>query len=431
MDPGVTLLPSAPKSKMSNDQYYPYRPDMDLYYLTGIAEENVIGALVKTENSTRFILFLREKDPKAETWSGKMLGHRKAIEQFGADEVFPYSNRKEQLTDLLDGHKRVYAPLARYDWFDDLFTSRINTLRAGTRSGKQFPTRWIDLSTIVHPLRQQKSSTEIELHQNAIDITWKGLKNVFQQCQPGINERELEAELHRSYRKAGATSQHYHAFPPIVASGNNTTILHYTDNDSSIEEDDFVLIDTGATWNYYSGDVTRTIPANGTFSTTQSTFYEAVLDCQKQILDLVKPGVRYDTLQHKTEEILARKMIDLNLLDGPQSRVMKQPEEEGENAPFKQFFMHKIGHWMGLDVHDVGPYTNTSTRDQDDWIELQPGMLITIEPGLYVPQSMEDVPDQWRGLGVRIEDDVLVTENGCDVLTDMIPKEIDELEAII
>lgn len=421
----AALLPPAPTSRRSRDIEYEYWPDMDLYYLTGVEESQVAALFLPDHPETNFVLFLRETDPETETWAGDMIGLEDAVETFGADEAHSISDLEERLPDYLAGRRSLCYPFGRYPSFDDRLRKVFTSLRKGGRNGKRAPTTLTHPSESLHPMRMEKTPQELNLHRRAIDLTWKGLMRAMKQCRPGLFEYELEATLDGEFRRRGCVGN---AFRTIVAGGDNATVLHYTENEDRLNNNDLVLVDTGASYQYYSADITRTFPVNGTFTEDQATFYNVVLDCQKQIIDAIEPGVTFKELQDRTERLLAEGMIELGLLEGPLEEVL-ETDEEGEDPPFQKFFMHKFGHWLGLDVHDVGPYRRFGTEDPK-WQELKQGMLVTVEPGLYVAPHHTDAPDQWRGMGVRIEDDVLVTSGGANVLSEDIPKDVDQIEEL-
>ena len=433
MNTGVAIVPSARKTRNTDGLHYPFRPDMDFYYLTGIDEDNVIAVFEKKEQKQIFHLFLEPRDDEQETWSGEMIGLDQAEERFGADKAHTIDTFEGKLSDLVEGHREIYAPVGRYEFLDKQITGALNTLRRNARTRKRCPELIHDLSELVHPLRQTKTPEEIDLHRRAIDLTWKGLMRAMKLCEPGRFEYEIEAVLDEEFRRRGGDGP---AFETIVGSGNNATILHYQDNEDRLDNGELVLVDCGASYQYHCADITRTFPVDGTFTEPQRSFYEVVLDGQTELIEHVTPGTSYKELQQRSEELMAEGMIELGLLEGSvdeltsSSRQKQSSSNDTDQPPHKRYYMHKVGHWLGLDTHDVGPYLHFGTEDPSA-IELRPGMLLTIEPGLYVPEDAENVPEKFRGLGVRIEDDILVTQDGCEVLSSAVPKQPDELEQLI
>ncbi len=428
MTTGIAIVPSARKTRNTDGLHYPFRPDMDFYYLTGIDEDNVIAVFEKTDKEQFFSLFLEPRDQEQETWSGDMIGLQQAKGQFGADEAHPIDEFDETLPDLMEGYRDIYVPLGRYEYLDQYLTEALNTLRRNVRSRKRCPERFHDLSELVHPLRQTKTPEEIDLHRRAIDLTWKGLMRAMKRCEPGRFEYEIEAVLEEEFRRRGGDGP---AFETIVGSGVNATTLHYQENEDRLNHDELVLVDCGASYQYHCADITRTFPVDGKFTEPQRSFYETVLHCQEKLISQVTPGTSYQELQERSENLMRDGMLELGLIDDPSRNQSSEPDQNREDQPpFKKYYMHKVGHWLGLDTHDVGAYLQFGVEDPSA-LELHPGMLMTIEPGLYVPENADGVPPEFRGMGVRIEDDILVTEDGCEVLSKEIPKEVEELEHLL
>ncbi len=432
MQDGVMILPSARKSQNTDGLYHPFRPDMDFYYLTGIDKPDVVAVFTRDGAEHSYRLFLKPRDEKQETWSGEMLGLDRAEESFGADQAHPRNKLSKQLSELIEGHRRVYFPFGRYEYMDRRVRDALSTLRENIRTRKRCPERFHDVSELIHPMRRTKSPDEVNLHRRAIDLTWKGLMRAMKSCEPGRFEYELEASIEEEFRRRGGDGP---AFQTIVGSGNNATILHYQENEDRLDNGELVLIDCGASYQYHCADVTRTIPVNGTFSDAQEAFYREVFKTQEKVIEHVEPGTTYQELQEVSVRSLTEGMVNLGLLTGPVEELVSSSNSEGTSnstaeAPYKQYYMHKIGHWLGLETHDVGSYVNFGTNDPAG-VELKPGMLLTIEPGLYVSGDAEDAPDELRGTGVRIEDDVLVTQEGCEVLSKEIPRFPKDLESLL
>ncbi len=425
MKADVAVFPPAPEVTRSDDQNHPYWPDLDLYYLTGNANPGTYAVLFRDHPDYGFVLFSPCRDPEEEVWTGEIPSPEEAAEEYRADEGLPADQIEEKLEEFVAGYRSVCTPFGRYDHFDETLRSVLQTIRASARSRKRPPVEIRDPSEVLHEMRMRKTPEELNLHRRAIEITWKGLIRAFKECRSGLFEYELEAMLDGEYRRRGAVGN---AFKTIVAGGDNATVLHYHDNEDRLNAEDLVLIDTGASYQFHCADISRTIPVDGTFSDDQKTFYNEVLNCQKEIIDMIEPGVSYNELQNRTVQMLTESMVRLGLLDGDPEELTETPEGE-DDPPYKSFFMHKIGHWLGLNVHDVGPYREFGVSEPG-WTELKPGMMLTVEPGLYVSGRRNDVPDRWSGMGVRIEDDVVVSEEGCEVLTDDVPKEVGEIEAL-
>jgi len=416
---GVAIFASAPPAQWNHDTEYLYRPDPNFYYLTGFEEPESICVIAPEHPKHQYILFVRPKDKQAEIWNGKRVGVKDARKHYGADKAYPIEKFSEKIGKYLQDAKRLYYTLGSNEHVDtevlSLFTQSV---RSRIRSGKGFDTL-VDPSPILSELRLIKNETELQRIQQATEITVAGHVAAMKAVQPGMYEYDLEALVESTFRMNGAGGP---AFPTIVASGGNATILHYTTNDRQIEDDTLVLIDAGAEYGRYSGDVTRTFPANGAFTEAQREIYQIVLDAHQTIIDGIRPGVSIDEPHQKSIELLTEGMLSLGLL-----KKKKKIEKLIEDGAYRQFYMYRIGHMLGLDVHDV----NCVREANGDYKTFQPGMVITIEPGLYVAEGTKGVPPKYLGIGVRIEDDILVTESGNENLTSGVPKEIDEVEALV
>ena len=416
---GVAIFASAPPAQWNHDTEYLYRPDPNFYYLTGFEEPESICVIAPEHPKHQYILFVRPKDKQAEIWNGKRVGVKDARKHYGADKAYPIEKFSEKIGKYLQDAKRLYYTLGSNEHVDtevlSLFTQSV---RSRIRSGKGFDTL-VDPSPILSELRLIKNETELQRIQQATEITVAGHVAAMKAVQPGMYEYDLEALVESTFRMNGAGGP---AFPTIVASGGNATILHYTTNDRQIEDDTLVLIDAGAEYGRYSGDVTRTFPASGTFTEAQREIYQIVLDAHQTIIDGIRPGVSIDEPHQKSIELLTEGMLSLGLL-----KKKKKIEKLIEDGAYRQFYMYRIGHMLGLDVHDV----NCVREANGDYKTFQPGMVITIEPGLYVAEGTKGVPPKYLGIGVRIEDDILVTESGNENLTSGAPKEIDEIEALV
>ena len=414
---GVAIFASAPPVQWNHDTEYLYRPDPNFYYLTGFEEPESICVIAPEHSKYQYILFVRPKDRQAEIWNGKRVGIKDARKHYGADKVYPIEKFSEKIGKYLQGAKRLYYTLGSNEHIDtevlSLFTQSV---RSRIRSGKGFDTL-VDPSPILSELRLIKNETELQRLQKATEITVAGHVAAMKAVRPGMYEYDLEALVESTFRMNGAGGA---AFPTIVASGGNATTLHYTTNDCEIKDETLVLIDAGAEYGRYCGDVTRTFPANGTFTEAQREIYQLVLEAHHAIIDGIRPGVSIDEPHEKSVELLTESMLSLGLLKGKTQKLIKKEK-------YRQFYMYRIGHMLGLDVHDV----NCVREANGDFKTFQPGMVMTIEPGLYVADDTKNVPPAYLGIGIRIEDDILITESGCEVLTEGVPKEIDEIEALV
>ena len=414
---GVAIFASTPPAIWNHDTEYNYRPDPNFYYLTGFEEPESICVIAPDHPKHQYILFVRPKDKQAEIWNGKRVGVKDARKRYGADKAYPIEKFSEKIGKYLQGAERLYYTLGSNQDVDAEILARFSqSVRSRIRSGKGFDTL-VDPSPILSELRLIKNETELQRTRLATEITVAGHVAAMKAVRPGLYEYELEALVESTFRMNGANGI---AFPTIVASGGNATTLHYTTNDCRIEDETLVLIDAGAEYGRYSGDVTRTFPANGTFTEAQREIYQIVLEAHYAIIDSIRPGVFIDEPHQKSIELLTEGMLSLGLLKGKTKKLIKK-------EAYRQFYMYRIGHMLGLDVHDV----NCVHESNGDFKTFQPGMVMTIEPGLYVADDTKDVPPAYLGIGVRIEDDILITETGCEVLTDGVPKEIDEVEALV
>ncbi|MCH9671138.1 MAG: aminopeptidase P N-terminal domain-containing protein [Gammaproteobacteria bacterium] len=411
----IVIIPSAPRTIRNRDIEFPYRPDSDFYYLTGFTEPNSVAVLVPGRPLGEYILFCRERDALTDRWDGEVAGLEGACDVYGADDAFPIGDLDDILPGLLENRERIYCGMGRYPDFDQKLMGWVSRMRTRTqmRSG---PAEIVALDHLLHEMRLHKSSAELRLIQRAVDITAAGHLRAMEHCYPGQAEYELEAELSYAFAKAGARA---HAYPTIVAGGRNGCILHYLANTESLRNGDLVLVDAGAEFQYYAADVTRTYPVNGRFSEPQRTLYALVLRAQTAAIEAVRPGVAWEVPHQIAARTLIEGLLELGLLKGSVKQVVK-------NQTFSRFFIQPTGHWLGLDVHDVGDY-----RLHGEARVLEPGMVLTIEPGVYVRHDDSSVPAQWRGLGIRVEDVVVVTRDGHHVASEGIVKSIDEIEQAV
>lgn len=415
MGEGVALFPAAPLSIRSNDTEYRYRQDNDLYYLTGFPEPESLCLLSPQHDKERFVLFVRPRDKDKEVWTGKRFGVDGAKEIFGADAAYTIDKLDEVLPKHMAAAEKIYYALGRDERMNAKVLELMNRGRLQRPRSGRGPVSLIDPGEILHEMRLRKSAEELALMRRAVAASAAAHQAAVTLTRPGMYEYEIEALLEFHFRRLGAEGP---AYPSIVASGANATILHYISNTRQMQQEDLLLIDAAAEYACYCTDVTRTFPVGARFSAPQRDLYQLVLTAQKETIALVRPGVRFDDLHQHATEILIDGLREFGLLSGQTPEII----EKGEH---RRFYMHRTSHWLGMDVHDVGKYKLGEASRL-----LEPGMVLTVEPGLYIAEDAEGVEDRYRGIGVRIEDDVLVTADGHEVLTAAIPKELDEIEAL-
>src|SRR5580704_13280481 len=406
----VAILPAAPVFVRNNDVEHEYRQDSDFFYLTGFDEPESVLVLDGVERKTT--LFVRPRDREREIWDGHRAGVDGAKESYGVDQAFPVSEIDEKLPSLLQDRRRIYCRLGWNRRFDDRLLAAVDRVRARQRVGVVAPTELVDPGVVLHEMRLRKSSSEIETMRAAAHITREAHELAMARARPGMREYEIEALLLDTFRRRGSERP---AYGSIVGSGPNACVLHYRKNDRQIESGDLLLIDAGCEYGYYASDVTRTFPVGRWFSREQQAIYELVLESQVRAIESVRPDATLDEIHRKSVDVIARGLLGLGLLSGDLEKIV-------EAEDYKRFFMHRTSHWLGMDVHDVGPYF-VDRRPR----KLEPGMVLTVEPGVYIAPDDDTVPSEWRGIGVRIEDDVLVTESGWEVLTAGIPKTTEEI----
>ncbi|RMH21535.1 MAG: M24 family metallopeptidase [Gammaproteobacteria bacterium] len=413
---GIAVLFSASEQQRNADVHYPFRQHSDFYYLTGCVEPHAI-ALLEAKNR-QFILFCEENDEFSTQWTGKKLGPEGAVECLGADEAYPINAADGMIPERLAGHKTLYFPLGGDDMHETELADWIQQIRSQARGGLQPPKRVIPAQELLHELRLFKSPAEIRLMKQAASISAKAHISAMRACRPGQHEYHLESIIQAECMQAGCRFQ---AYPPIVAAGDNACVLHYTHNNALMQDGDLVLIDAGAELHNYASDITRTFPVNGRFSPAQRALYDLVLEAQLAAIRQVKPGRSFIAPHQAAVKVITRGLLELGLLS--RRLDLKTHIQRGS---YRRFFMHRTSHWLGLDVHDVGAY-----KQGKRWRTLQPGMVLTIEPGLYIPKEQKGVARKWQGIGIRIEDDVLVTPTGHDILSKAAPKKADEIEALM
>jgi Xaa-Pro aminopeptidase len=412
----IAIIPGAREVTRSRDTEYPFRQNSDLFYLTGFEEPDAVLVLVPGRRQGQVVLFCRERDPDMELWNGYRLGPEGAVAYLGVDDAFPIDDLDEILPGLIEGTQRIYYSMGHDDVFDQRVMGWVNQIRKLVRTGAAPPADFTDLAFLLHEQRLIKSAAEVRVMRKAGEISAAAHVRAMQECQPGRYEYHLEAAIQHTFAEHGAR---FPAYNSIVGSGANACVLHYTENASKMRAGDLVLIDAGCEYQGYAADITRTFPVSGQFSTEQRAIYDVVLEAQRAAIAKVRPGNTWNQPHDATVRVITRGLIKLGLLRGKERELIKA-------EAYRDFYMHRAGHWLGLDVHDVGEY-----RVDGRWRQLEPGMVLTIEPGIYIAADNTKVPKRWRGIGVRIEDDVVVTEQGCDVLTGDVPKRADEIEALM
>jgi Xaa-Pro aminopeptidase len=417
MEPNsIAILPAAPERVRSRDTEYHYRQDSDFLYLSGFEEPQAVIALIPGREHGAFVMFVRERNREREIWDGYRAGPEGACEQFDADDAFPIDDIDDILPGLLEGRQRVYYAMGKDGEFDKQVMEWINTIRAKVRSGATPPGEFLDLSHILHDMRLFKSAAEIRVMKEAGDISAAAHIRAMKACEPGVMEYQLEAEILHEFHRNGAR---FPAYNSIVGGGKNGCILHYIENSAAIKNGDLVLIDAGCELDYYAADITRTFPANGKFSNEQKILYNICLDAQLAAIAVAKPGNHWNDPHEATVRVITQGLVDIGLLDGEVDQLI-------ESEAYKEFYMHRAGHWLGMDVHDVGDY-----KVGGEWRLLEPGMVMTVEPGIYVAPDNEKVAKKWRGIGIRIEDDVVITKDGNEVLTKNVPKTVKDIEKLM
>lgn len=417
MEPNsIAIIPSARQQLRSRDTEFPFRQDSDFYYLSGFVEPDSVLVLIPGRDHGEYVMFCAEPDPQAELWHGRRAGPDGLCELYNADDAFPVGDIDDILPGLIEGRDRVYYSMGRSAGFDRQIMEWVNTIRSKEATGAVPPGEFTDLDHMLHDLRLIKSAAEQRIMRRAGEITAAAHRRVMQFCQPGQYEYQLEGELHHEFVRGGAR---HPAYLSIVGSGRNACTLHYVDNSARLRAGDMVLVDAGCELEYYAADVTRTFPVDGRFSAEQKALYEVVLSAHRAALEQVRPGKHFNQSHDASVAAITQGLVALGLLQGEPAALVAA-------EAYRPFYMHKVGHWLGLDVHDVGDY-----RVGDQWRVLEPGMVMTIEPGIYIAPDNNEVPRKWRGMGIRIEDNVLVTRDGCAILTDQVPREVEEIEALM
>lgn len=411
--PGVLVIPAAPLAIRNNDVEHEYRQDSDFFYLTGFDEPESVLVL-NSQSEQPYTLFVRARDPEREVWDGARAGVEGAVSEYGADVAFTIGDLAQKLPDAIQNTERIFYRLGKNRSFDDTLLGAIDRVRGRARLGVTCPSSIVDAATVVHESRLKKSELELRAMQRAVDITRDAHLAAMSQAAPGMFEYEVEAILRGIFRRFGSERP---AYSPIVGSGPNATVLHYHRNDRRMQEGDLLLIDAGCEFDYYAADVTRTFPVSGRFTPAQRTIYQLVLDAQLASIELTRAGRTFDDVHTASVEVITRGLCQLGIIEGPVEIAISE-------LRYKPYYMHKTSHYLGMDVHDVGAYFVAGKPRP-----LEAGMVITVEPGIYIAHNAA-VAEEYRGIGVRIEDDVLVTDGAAIVLSEAIPKRVDEIERV-
>jgi Xaa-Pro aminopeptidase len=412
----IGIIPSAPNRIRNRDVDYPYRQDSDFYYLTGFNESGALAVFIPGREQGEYILFCREFDQKKALWEGAHAGLEGATTHYGADDSFPFDDLNDILPGMLENKGKVFYPMGRDSDLDHKLLDWISNIRAQSRNYISAPGELVSLEHLLHEMRMFKSAAEIKLIKRAAQVSAQAHVRAMQICKPGMYEYQIEGEILHEFMREGLRAV---AYPSIIAGGQNSCVLHYVHNNTKLRKGDLLLIDAGAECDHYASDITRTFPISGKFSPAQKQLYQLVLDAQLAAIEQIYPGNPWNKAHEASVQVLTTGLVKLGLLKGDVETLIKDEK-------YKEFYMHRIGHWLGMDVHDVGDY-----KINEQWRLLEPGMVLTIEPGLYIQANCETVEPKWRGIGIRIEDDVLVTKQGHEVLTNGVPKTIAEIEAIM
>ena len=411
---GIAILPAAPVRMRSRDVEYRFRQDSDFYYLTGFAEPDSVAVLAPGRDGGEYLLFCRERDPDKELWDGGRAGPDGAIRDFGADDAFPIDDIDDILPGIMESCSRVYYTMGQYAEFDTRIADWVNSLRSREARGVHTPQEFVALDHLLHDMRLYKSRAEITAMRKSAKVAVKAHTQAMQLVRPGLFEYEVEAEFAHEFRRNDA----WMSYSPIVGGGANTCTLHYIENRDQLVDGDLLLIDAGCELDYYASDITRTIPVSGKFSPEQRAVYEIVLEAQLAAIDKTRKDNHWNEPHDAAVKVITSGLQKIGLLDGSLSRLI-------EDGAYREFFMHRTGHWLGMDVHDVGDY-----KVGDEWSLLESNMVTTVGPGIYIPASRK-IPAKWHNIGIRIEDDVAVTSNGPDVLSKGLVKDPDEIEALM
>lgn len=437
MQDGVAIFPAAPEYLRNGDVHHDYRQHSDFFYLTGFHEAGSLALVIKGHGEHRFVLFVPKRDKVMEIWNGRRAGPEGAVSKYGADAAFTLEEIDEKVPEYLRNVLRMYVHIGADTEFDARVTKWLNAVRRMKRQGFNAPTEMHDPSEIVHELRLVKNDDDLLFMRKACEITAEGHNAGMRATRPGMYEYEVQADIEYVFRKGGSQRNGYGS---IVAGGDNANILHYHENNMVLNDGDLLLVDAGAEYHMYSADITRTWPVNGKFTEAQAEVYNWVLKAQLAAIELVREGETFRANHDRAVEVLTEGLVAMGLLEGDPAEIIAQqaqwdedlkakkvdPKKDKAPRTYREFYMHNTGHWLGMDVHDVGKY-----KDGDEWLPLRAGNILTVEPGLYIAKDRDDVPEKYRGIGVRIEDDVLVTKGDPDVLTDGAVKTVEDIEALM
>ncbi len=416
----IAIIPSSHDKIRNRDVEYPFRQNSDFLYLTNFNEPDAIAVLIPEREQGEYIIFCRENDPKAERWTGKRAGLEGAIEEYGADDSFPIDDIDDILPRLMEGRKSVYYSMGNDHQFDQQVMDWVSTIKQKIRNGAHSPHEFISLDLFLHEMRLFKSNTEIRMMKYAALCSIDAHHAAMKACKANMWEYEIDAIYQYEFCRRGMTP----AYTSIVGGGENACVLHYVDNNQKLKRGDLVLIDAGAEYQGYASDITRTFPVSGKFTPEQKQLYQIVLDAQKAAIEQAKPGNTWIQPHNAALKVITKGLLELGILPNDSSKTSEENIQQLiKDEAYKPYFMHKTGHWLGLDVHDVGDY-----KVDEEWRLLEPGMVLTVEPGIYISPS-DDVDKKWWNIGIRIEDDVLITKEGNEVITAGLIKEIDEIEA--
>jgi Xaa-Pro aminopeptidase len=420
-DNSIAVIPSAKLHVRNRDAEFPFRQSSDFFYLTGFTEDNACLVLVKKTSAKsnkleqHAILFCQPKVKEMEIWTGYRLGPDAAIETLSVNSAFAIEELEKRLPELMSDCDNVYGLWGSDKEWDQCLISAIDKVKLKARTGVSAPTAMLAVEPLLHELRLVKSEAEVAIMKSAADLSAQAHIKAMEAVKPGMFEYQLEGLIRNHCAQSGSR---FDAYSSIVGSGENACILHYTANDQKIVDGDLILIDAGCEINHYASDITRTFPANGLFTMEQKALYQLVLDAQLAAIDTIKPGNHFNHPHEAALSVLTQGLVDLGLLEGAVDELI-------EKEAYKPFYMHRTGHWLGLDVHDVGAY-----KIKGEWRTLEAGMVLTVEPGLYIAPDDTNVDEKWRGIGIRIEDDILVTDTGHQVLSENVPKSVQEIEAL-
>mgnify|MGYP003386096416 FL=1 len=412
----IAAIASSSIVQRNSDVEYPFRQNSDFFYLSGFDEPEAVIVFVPGREQGEYVLFCREFDEKVALWVGANIGLEEAVSAYGADDAFPIDDIDDILPGLLENKNRLYFPMGVNPSFDQQLMDWSQEVRGRARTGITAPAEFISSDHLLHEMRLLKSAHEIKLMKKAAKLSIDAHIKAMSCTKPGMFEYQVDAAMKHHFMVNGAQLE---AYPAIVGGGKNGCVLHYTNNNAVLNDGELLLIDAACEWEKYASDITRTFPINGVFSDAQRALYQVVLDAQYAAIEKVQPGDHWNAPHEAAVQVLTKGLVKLGLLKGRVATLIKK-------EAYKPYYMHRTGHWLGMDVHDVGDY-----KVEDEWRELEAGMVLTIEPGLYISPNATEVDEKWRGIGIRIEDDVLVTKTGHEVLTDRVPKEIADIEALM